>query len=78
MKLTPQISVTLGNPSKTRKNDDTSTASSEIDWDVVGQKAAIVQETAEVIGKMLFGVYVAKKVVDTACEIAVIAATRRL
>jgi len=78
MKLTPQISVTMGRQSTTGTNDNNTTARKEIDWDLVGQKAAIAQETAETIGKLLFGAYAAKKLVDTVCEIAVIAATRKL
>lgn len=68
----PQINVTLGNQRKARK-DDTTTESTEIDWDLVGQKAAIAQQTAETIAKVVVGLYVAKKLVDTACEIALIA-----
>lgn len=75
--LKPQFSVTLARKPKTRK-DDTNTDSCEIDWDVVGQKAAIAQETAETIGKLVIGAYVAKKLIDTACQIAVIAAEAKL
>ena len=62
---------------KTRK-DYTTTQSTEIDWDLVGQKAAIAQETTETIAKVLVGAYVAKKLIDTACQIAVIAAEAKL
>lgn len=75
--LKPQVSVQLVRQPKTRK-DDTITEPKEIDWDVVGQKAAIVQETAETIGKMVVTAYVAKKLIDTACQIAVIAAKAKL
>jgi hypothetical protein len=78
MKLTPQISVTLGNQKQTRTNDTNTPDATAIDWDVVGQKAAIFQQTAETLGKLAFGAYAAKKLVDTVCEIAVIAATRKL
>jgi hypothetical protein len=71
------MQVKFVNPSKTRKND-TSTDSSEIDWDVVGQKAAIAQETAETIAKVVITAYVVKKIVDTACQIAVIAAEAKI
>lgn len=73
----PQISITLVKKPKTAKNDNTP-ESSEIDWDVVGQKAAIAQETAETIGKVIVGAYVAKKLIDTACQIAIIAAQSKL
>lgn len=75
--LKPQISVTLANQPKNRKND-TTTDSNEIDWDVVGQKAAIAQETVETVGKVVIAVYVSKKLIDTACQIAVIAAQAKL
>lgn len=76
--LKPQISVQLfPRKPKTRK-DDTTTQSTEIDWDLVGQKAAIAQETTETIAKVLVGAYVAKKLIDTACQIAVIAAEAKL
>ena len=73
----PQISITMVKKPKTAKNDNTP-ESKDIDWDVVGQKAAIAQETAETIGKVLVGAYVAKKLIDTVCEIAVIAAQAKL
>jgi hypothetical protein len=74
--LKPQISVSLVNQPKPRK--DNTTESEDIDWDVVGQKAAIAQETAETIGKVLVTAYVAKKLIDTACEIALIAAKAKI
>lgn len=67
------VSVQLTKQPKLGKNDNT-TDSKEIDWDVVGQKAAIAQETAETVAKVLIGTYLAKRLIDTACEIAVIAA----
>jgi hypothetical protein len=73
----PSINVALFDRSSNRK-DDKSTATKEIDWDIVGQKAAIAQETAETVGKIVVVAYVAKKLVDTACEIAVIAAKAKL
>jgi hypothetical protein len=73
----PQLSITMVKKPKTGKND-TSTDSNEIDWDVVGQKAAIAQETAETIGKIVIAAYVAKKLVDTVSQIAIIAAERHI
>jgi hypothetical protein len=73
----PQLSITMVKKPKTGKND-TSTDSNEIDWDVVGQKAAIAQETAETVGKILIAAYVAKKLVDTVSQIAIIAAERHI
>lgn len=75
--LKPQINVTLGHQRKAR-TDDTTSASTSIDWDLVGQKAAIAQETAETVAKVVVGLYIAKKLVDTACQIAVIAAEAKL
>lgn len=75
--LRPQITMTMTRQPSTRKND-TTTDSNEIDWDVVGQKAAIIQETAETVGKLVVKAYVAKRLLDTVCEIAVIAAKAKL
>lgn len=75
--MKPNINVALFDRSKDRKNDK-STDPKEIDWDVVGQKAAIAQETAETVAKIVVVAYIAKKLVDTACEIAVIAAKAKL
>jgi len=72
--LKPQISVSFVRKPKPRKNETTNDSSTEIDWDLVGQKAAIAQETAETVAKVVIGAYIAKKLVDTACQIAVIAA----
>jgi hypothetical protein len=75
--LKPQISVSLVRTPKARK-DNAMPDSEEIDWDVVGQKAAIAQETAETIGKVVVTAYVAKKLIDTACEIALIVAKAKI
>lgn len=75
--LKPQISVGFVRKPKPRKNETTNN-SNEIDWDVVGQKAAIFQETSETVAKVVIGAYVAKKLIDTACQIAVIAAEAKL
>jgi len=75
--LKPQISVSFVRKPKTRK-DDTTTDSKEIDWDTVGQKAAIFQETTETVAKVAIAAYVAKRLLDTACQIAVIAAEAKL
>jgi hypothetical protein len=75
--LKPQVTVTLARAPQARKND-AATESSEIDWDVVGQKAAIVQETIETVGKLAFKAYFAKRILDTVCEIAVIVAKAKI
>lgn len=74
---TPQISLTFVKKPKPGKNDTTS-ESPQIDWDTVGQAAAVAQETAETMAKVLFVAYAGKKLIDTACEIAVIAARAKL
>lgn len=75
--LKPQISVTFVNKPKTRKKE-TTTDSNEIDWDVVGQKAAIAQETTETVAKVVILAYMSKKLIDTACQVAIIAAKAKL
>lgn len=76
--LAPQITLSVSRQPKARKNELATPASSEVDWDVIGQKAAIFQETAETIGKMAIKAYVAKRLLDTVCQIAVIAAKAKL
>lgn len=71
--LKPQISVGFVRSPKPRK-DDTTPDCLGVDMEKVGLKAAIVQETAETVAKVVIGAYVAKKLIDTACQIAVIAA----
>jgi hypothetical protein len=75
--MRPTVRVALFDRTSNSRNDNT-TDSKEIDWDVVGQKAAIAQETAETVGKVLVTAYIAKKLVDTACEIAVIIAKAKI
>jgi hypothetical protein len=75
--LRPQINMSLTRQPKPCKHDNT-LESNEIDWDVVGQKAAIAQETTETIAKAVVGAYVAKKLIDTVCEIAVLTAKAKL
>jgi hypothetical protein len=70
----PHISLTLSNSRQERTDDNNTPASNEIDWDVVGQKAAIFQETAETVAKVVVGLYVAKKLTDTVSQISIIAA----
>jgi hypothetical protein len=72
------VHVTLFPRRSARKDDIAPTDDKEIDWDVVGQKAAIAQETTEVVVKSLVVAYTVKKLVDTACQIAVIAAKAKL
>jgi len=74
---TPTISLTFAKQPNAVKNDNTPD-SPQIDWDTVGQAAAVAQETAETIGKVVVGAYIAKKLIDTVCEIAVIAAKAKL
>lgn len=75
--LKPQVTVTLARAPQARKND----AAPELtitDLDLVGQKAAIVQETAMTFGKLAFKAYFAKRILDTVCEIAVIVAKAKI
>jgi hypothetical protein len=67
------LHIALVKKPKTAKNENTSESSS-IDLDKVGQMAAIAQCTAETTVKVVIAAYVAKKLIDTASEIAVIAA----
>lgn len=75
--LKPQINISLGRQRKT-STDDNTTGSSTIDLDKVGQIAAIAQCTAETTVKVVVGLYIAKKLVDTASQIAIIAAERHI
>jgi hypothetical protein len=77
VRLSPQVTMTLARAPQGSKNES-NPESSAIDWDVVGQKAAIFQETAEVVGKLAFKAYFAKRLLDTVCEIAVIAAKAKI
>lgn len=74
--LKPQFSLTFVKQPKTRK-DETTTAP-QIDWDVVGQAAAIFQQTTETAAKVAFAAYAGKKLIDTLSEIAVLAAKAKL
>lgn len=77
--LTPQVTLTMSRTPKARKNELATTPdSSEVYLDMVGQKAAIIQETAETLGKLAFKAYFAKRMLDTVCEIAVIVAKAKL
>lgn len=76
--LTPRVQLTLEKAPRNRKNDNNSPESNSVDWEAVGLKAAVVQETAETVGKLMLKAYVAKRVLDTVCEIAVIAAKVKL
>lgn len=77
MKLTPQISVNMGRQSSTRKNDPAA-APSAADLEALGLKAVMFQETTETIAKVVITAYAAKKLIDTVCQIAVIAAEAKL
>lgn len=72
------VTVQLAKQPKTSTDDTTETTSSEIDWDKVGQIAAIAQETAETVAKVVAITYIAKRLVDTTCKIAVIVAEKKL
>jgi hypothetical protein len=63
---------------KPKPGKDTTNDSPEIDWDTVGQMAAIAQETTETVAKVVALTYVAKKLVDTACQIALIVAEKKI
>lgn len=66
----PQITVALGGQPKVGKND-IPPVPVEINW-------TKIQETSVVAGKVMIGSYAAKKLIDTACQIAVIAAKSSL
>jgi hypothetical protein len=55
--------------------DVTTETSPEVDWDKIGK---IAQETSEGVVKVVAVAYIAKRIVDTACQIAVIAAQKKL
>lgn len=73
----PQISVQLVRKPKARK-DDTTNDTTEVDWEMLGVKAAVIQETTETVIKVVVGAYAAKKLIDTVCQIAVIAAEAKI
>jgi hypothetical protein len=75
MLLNRAISVQLVKPKTTRKNGTTETTTTEVDWDKIGK---IAQETSEGVAKVAIAAYAAKKLIDTAAQIAVIIAKRKL
>jgi hypothetical protein len=73
--LKPQINVSVFGKSAKKATDDTSSEPAvEIDWDKIGK---ITQETSQKLAKVVAIAYVGKKLIDTACEISVIAATNK-
>lgn len=77
MKLTPQLTMTLERAPRASKNEP-APVPTITDLDLIGQRAAIVQETAMTFGKLAFKAYFAKRILDTVCEIAVIAAKAKI
>jgi hypothetical protein len=72
------VHVTLFPRRSTRRDDTAPVEPKEIDWDAMAQKAAIAQETADTVVKSIAIAYVVKKLVDTTCQIAIIAAKAKL
>ena len=77
MKLTPQVTMTLARAPQAGKNE-LAHVPTITDLDLIGQKAAIIQETAKTFGALAFKAYFAKRLLDTVCEIAVIAAKAKI
>jgi hypothetical protein len=77
MRLTPQVTMTLSKAPSAGKNEPTREPTIT-DLDLIGQRAAIIQETAKTFGGLAFKAYLLKRVLDTACEIAVIAAKAKI
>lgn len=73
--LNRSISVQLVKQPKTRKDGTTETATTEVDWDKIGK---IAQETSENVAKVVVVGYAAKKLIDTAAQIAIIIAKRKI
>lgn len=55
--------------------DATPETPEEVDWEKIGK---ITQETAKEVGKVVVVAYAAKKLIDTASQIAIIAAKTKL
>jgi hypothetical protein len=72
------VHVTLFPRRNTRKDDIAPVEPTGDRLGCGGQKAAIAQETTDTIVKSIAIAYVVKKLVDTTCQIAVIAAKAKL
>lgn len=77
MRLTPQVTMTLSKAPSAGKNEPRSEPTIT-DLDLIGQRAAIIQETAKTFGSLAFKAYFAKRILDTVCDIAVIAAKAKI
>lgn len=77
MNLTPEITMSFSKKSKDRKDENPPTDCLAVDMEKVGLKAAVVQETAETVAKVVVTTYALKKLIDTTCEIALIVAKAR-
>jgi hypothetical protein len=77
MRLTPQVTMTLARTPQGGKNEPRPEPTIT-DLDLIGQRAAIIQETAKTFGSLAFKAYFAKRILDTVCEIAVIAAKAKI
>lgn len=72
------LEVQLVKKPKERKDDNPPIDCLNTNMEKVGLQAAVVQETVETVAKVAIGVYAFKKLIDTVCEIAVIAAKAKL
>lgn len=68
------LSVQLAKPTKPGK-DATTEPTPEVDWEKIGK---IAQDTSKEVGKVVVLAYAAKKLIDTASQIAVIVAKSQL
>lgn len=69
------VSVQLVKTPKPGKDATTEQTESEVDWEKIGK---IAQETTKEVSKVVIVAYAAKKLIDTASQIAIIAAKSKL
>ena len=69
------VSVQLVKTPKSGKDGAAEPTSTEVDWDKIGK---IAQETTKEVGKVVVVAYAARKLIDTASQIAIIAAKAKL
>jgi hypothetical protein len=69
------VSVQLVKQPKAGKDATTETVTADVDWDKIGK---IAQETSQTVAKVAVLAYAAKKLIDTASQIAIVAARAKL
>lgn len=69
------VSVQLVKTPKPGKDGTAEPTETEIDWEKIGK---ITQETAKEVSKVVVVAYAAKKLIDTASHIAIIAARSKI